>query len=277
MFPVIGACSWSLQATSVPDLVALMKSVGATATHLGLGDPHHGKWAEGDDLVKALAASSLDITATMVAFPGEDYSSPATIRKTGGLGPAAEFPARLEIFKRAVEQTRDLGVEILSLHAGFIPPSGDPERGSFLDRLGEAVEQAESQEVIVALETGQESAEVLRRTLDEMAMDNLRVNFDPGNVVLYGSGDPIQALKILGRDIAHVHVKDARPPSEPEQWGAEVPLGEGVVGMVAFLDALVAAEYVGPLIVEREVGTQEERVADVRNGMQLLRRLMTQA
>jgi len=275
--PEIGVCSWSLQAKSVPELGKLMKDVGAAVTQVALGDPNHASWKEGQGIVKALKESHIEISAAMIGFPGEDYTTPETIRKTGGFGDPATRDARLEMFKRAVDQTAELGLKILSSHAGFIPALGHPERGALLDCLYDAAEYAASKEITFAMETGQETADLLRRTLDELAMDALRVNFDPANMILYDMGDPIRAVEVLGPDIVHVHVKDARPPARKGEWGEEVPLGKGKVGMSAFLEALAAMEYAGPLIVEREVGNQEQRVQDIREGILLLRKIITGA
>ena len=273
--PAIGVCSWSLQVTSVPELVRLMGEVGAATTQVALGDPNHATWKEGGNIVKAFKASPLKISAAMIGYPGEDYTSPQTIKETGGFGNPATRKERLEMFRRAVDMTAELGLKILASHAGFIPEPGDPGRGSFLDCLYEAADYAEKQRVFFAMETGQETADLLRRTLDEIAMDSLKVNFDPANMILYDMGDPIRAVEVLGPDIVHVHVKDARPPVTKGSWGEEVPLGEGKVGMPAFLEALAEAEYAGPLVVEREVGDQASRIEDIRGGIQLLRKILT--
>jgi len=184
---------------------------------------------------------------------------------------------RLETFKRAVEMTAELGVEVLASHAGFIPDPASPDRASFLDSLGDAAEYAGQNGVIFAMETGQETAELLRRTLDELSIDSLKVNFDPANMILYDMGDPIHAVELLGADIVHVHLKDGRAPQTPGTWGEEVPLGEGEVGMAEFLEALAGIDYSGPLVVERGVGDQAELITDIRNGVHLLRKLITGA
>jgi sugar phosphate isomerase/epimerase len=273
--PEIGVCSWSLQVKSVPELAKLMKEVGAATTQVALGDPNHATWKEGTSFIKALKQSHLEVTGTMIGYPGEDYTTPQTIRKTGGFGDPALRRERLDMFKKAVDMTCELGSKILLSHAGFVPEPESPERSGFLDCLYEAAEYAGKREVTFAMETGQETAELLRRTLDELAMESLKVNFDPANMILYDMGNPIHAIEVLGADIVHVHVKDARPPSKKGSWGEEVPLGEGSVGMADFLEALAAIDYSGPLVVEREVGNQAQRVEDIRKGIQLLRKLIT--
>ena len=253
----------------------MLGEVGASSVQIALGDPHHATWKEGDRMVDLVRKASFEITAAMIGFPGEDYTTPATIQRTGGFGEPARRPERLKIFRWAVDRTADLGLEILSTHAGFIPEAGDPDRGAFIDCLGEAVDYAASKNILVALETGQESVDLLRRTIDETDSPNLKVNFDPANMLLYNTGDPIRAIEPLASDIVHVHVKDAIAPTEPGQWGREVPLGKGEVGIKEYVEELVRLGYNGPLVVEREVGNQKERARDIAEGIKLLKKILS--
>jgi len=140
-----------------------------------------------------------------------------------------------------------------------------------LDTLARAAGLAAAKGVTLAFETGQEAQGLLRRALDELKAPNLKVNFDPANMLLYDMGDPIRAVETLGPDIRSVHVKDARRPNVPGQWGEEVPLGQGEVGIREFVKALKRVGYRGPLVVEREVGDQAGRMRDVAHGLSLLR------
>jgi sugar phosphate isomerase/epimerase len=207
----------------------------------------------------------------MLGFPGEDYTTPQTIQRTGGFGDRTTRPERLERFAWALERTHALGLKDLMLHAGFIPEPGDPERKPFLDTLGKVSALAAGQGMVVAFETGQETADLLRRTLDELKCPNLKVNFDPANMLLYDKGDPLRAVEVLGPDIRSVHVKDANRPTTPGAWGEEVPLGQGQVNIRAFLQTLKKVGYQGPLCIEREVGDQESRVKDLAHGLRYVR------
>jgi len=164
----------------------------------------------------------------------------------------------------------------MSVHAGFIPEVGSPERTDFIDCLRRALDTSDQQGITLAFETGQETASLLRTTLDELDHPRAKVNFDPANMLLYNKGNPIEAVRILGSDIVHVHVKDANVPAQEGEWGAEVPLGEGQVSMAAYLDVLAEVGYTGPLPIEREVGDQAARVRDVRIGADLLKRLIAE-
>ena len=272
--PDLGVCSWSLQVESIPELTRLADEVGAAVVQIGLGDPTHGTWKEGGGFLGVLRESPLKLTGAMIGYPGEDYTSPRTIRKTGGFGDPGTRAERMKIFRQAVDQTAELGLTNLCSHAGFVPEPESPERASFLDCLREAGEYAASRGVVFAMETGQETAQLLRQTLDDLASGSLKVNFDPANMILYDMGDPIEAIRLLGPDIVHVHAKDARPPAKKGEWGEEVVLGEGSVGMKEFVIALAEVGYTGPLVVEREVGDQAQRARDIRTGIEVLRRVL---
>jgi len=132
-------------------------------------------------------------------------------------------------------------------------------------------ELAKAKGVTIAFETGQETADLLRLTLDDLKCPNLKVNFDPANMLLYDKGDPIRAVEILGPDIRSVHVKDANRPKVPGQWGEEVPLGRGQANIKQFVTTLKKVGYRGPLCIEREVGDQAGRIADIAHGIRFLK------
>jgi sugar phosphate isomerase/epimerase len=126
-----------------------------------------------------------------------------------------------------------------------------------------------------ALETGQERAGVLLEFFRAVDRANLRINFDPANMILYGTGDPIEALRVLAPHVVSVHCKDGDwpPKGVPGALGTERPLGQGAVGIERFVATLREIGFRGPLNVEREVEDQGERIRDMRNAVQLLKRL----
>jgi len=271
----LGVCSWSLQVRSVDELKRFADELGVAAVQIACGDPVHASWDEGEAMPAAARAAGLPLSGAMLGFPGEDYTTPATIQATGGFGDPADRGARIDRLAWALDRTVALGLADLMFHAGFLPEVGDPDRRPFLDTLALAAELARQKGVTLAFETGQESAELLARTLDDLAAPNVAVNFDPANVLLYDMGDPIAAVGRLGPRIRSVHVKDARRPTTPGAWGQEVPLGEGEVDIPRFVRALKDVGYVGPLIVEREVGDQASRFRDIARGLDVLREALS--
>ena len=80
------------------------------------------------------------------------------------------------------------------------------------------------------------------------------VNFDPANMILYGMGDPVAALRALEPHVRQVHVKDALPSATPGEWGSEVRAGTGRVDWPAFF--AIARELGVAFLIEREAGEQ---------------------
>lgn len=269
--PEIGVCSWSLQARSIPELEALLAELGLEVVQIACGDPHHAAWDEGDHLPQAARKASFRMSGAMLGFPGEDYTTPETIKRTGGFGDPALRPERIERFRWGVERTVAMGLEDLMCHAGFIPTESSPDRKAFLETLATVAGIAAEKGVTLALETGQETADLLRRTLDELRQPNLKVNFDPANMLLYDMGDPIKALDVLAGDIRSVHLKDAIRPKIAGQWGEEVPLGQGQANIPLFVKKLAQIGFAGPLVIEREVGDRRGRLRDIAHAVRYLK------
>ena len=267
----IGVCSWSLQVHNIPELKGFLDRLEIGVVQLACGDPHHAAWEEAEGMPAAAKAAGLKMSGTMLGFPGEDYTTPQTIQKTGGFGDPATRPERLKRFAWALERTCELKLKDLTLHAGFLPERNNPDRKAFLDTLSTVSDMAWTRGITVAFETGQETADLLKLTLDELRAPNLKVNFDPANMLLYDKGDPIKAVEILGPYIRSVHVKDAKRPLTKGNWGEEVPLGQGEVDIRRFVKTLKKVGYEGPLCIEREAGNQTQRFGDIAHGVKFLR------
>jgi L-ribulose-5-phosphate 3-epimerase len=267
----IGVCSWSLQVTSIPELKGFLDRLGIDVVQIACGDPHHASWNEGDDMPKAAKAAGFRMSGAMLGFPGEDYTTPATIEKTGGFGDPDTRPQRFETLRWGLKRCKDLGLSELMFHAGFIPAVESPDRKPFLDTLAKAADMAKQDGITIGFETGQEASTLLRRTLDDLKCPNVKVNFDPANMLLYDNDDPIGALELLAPDIGSVHVKDAVRPPKKGVWGEEVPLGKGQTNTKLFVKTLKKIGFRGPLVIEREAGNQQERYRDIEHGVKFLR------
>jgi sugar phosphate isomerase/epimerase len=159
---------------------------------------------------------------------------------------------------------------------GFVPEDqSDPDYVAVREMVRRVADHAASHGQVFALETGQEPAPVLLRFIEDVARPNIRINFDPANMILYGSGDPIEALGLLGSYVVSVPCKDGDwPPKEkPGALGMERPLGRGSVGIPRFIAKLREVGYKGALCIEREVEDREERMRDVRAAAAMLERL----
>jgi sugar phosphate isomerase/epimerase len=169
-----------------------------------------------------------------------------------------------------------LGAPSIACHIGCVPEEpGHPGSVAVLGMVRRICLHAAMHGQTFALETGQERAEVLLNFIRRVDCPNLRINFDPANMILYGTGDPIAALRLVAPHVASVHCKDGDWPPQgvPGALGTERPLGQGSVGMERFVGALREIGFCGPLNVEREAENQQERLRDIRNAVLLLNRL----
>ena len=264
----LAVCSWSLQPANPQELVAKLNAIGITRVQLAL-DPLRETPAVWGDIAKLFAQAGITIVSGMFGCVGEDYSTLDSIRETGGIVPDATWKENLQNIQATADIAADLGLKLVTFHAGFVPhDSTDVGYAKMLQRLAAVAEIFAVKKMDVALETGQETAHDLAALLNALQRPNVGVNFDPANMLLYGKGDPIQAVRLLGPWIRQVHIKDATQTKVPGTWGAEVPVGTGEVNWPAFFAALAEINYAGDLVIEREAGTQ--RVADIRTAREVV-------
>ena len=267
----IGVCSWSLKPRDTQDLIAQVKKLGLSHVQIGLGGIVMMDDKRKHQELGLLRNSGLTFTAGMIGFPDEDYTTIATIKKTGGYVSEKDFSMRRQLTKAAAQVAGELGINKVSAHIGFVPPSSDPNYVRMVERIRQIAGDFKTLGVQLGMETGQETAPELLQFLNDLSATNVFVNFDPANMILYGAGDPIEAIGILGRHIGHVHVKDATASETPGVvWGSEVPFGTGQVPPKELLRALEDAGYRGPLVIEREAG--EARMEDIAFAIETLKK-----
>ena len=220
-----------------------------------------------------LGELGIRLTAVFGGFAGESYADIPTVVRTVGLVPPATRTARLAEMKEISDFAKLLGCDVAALHLGFVPhEASDPTYGEILAVTRELCDHCRANGQALHLETGQEPADTLVRFIHDVDRDNLFVNFDPANMILYGIGNPIEALEAIGRYVRSVHCKDAKWAAHPgQEWGQEVPLGEGDVGFEIYLRTLDRLGYTGPLTIEREIPQEPQRQkAEIGRAVKLL-------
>ncbi|MBZ5605163.1 MAG: sugar phosphate isomerase/epimerase [Acidobacteriia bacterium] len=223
--------------------------------------------------------SALDgfrLATVVCAFEGESYADIPTVKQTVGFIPQSTRAAREARTREVSDFAAQLGVGGIACHIGFVPD--DRSDGDYIavrDTVRRICDHAAANGQTFALETGQEPADVLLRFLDDTGRGNLKINFDPANMILYGTGDPIEALEMLAPHVVSVHAKDGDwpPRSSTGALGRERRLGEGAVGIGRFVETLKRIGYAGTVNIEREGADRDQWTQDVRAAAALLRRL----
>jgi len=260
----VGVCSWSLR-TDIAGVADAMKKIGLEHVHLGIRPA-----VENAGVLAAIEKQDWIISSTMIDFPQEDYSTLESIKVTGGIGPDKYWQQNHKLFVGAADVTVKLGVKYLSMHAGFIDESNPAYAKKFYDRIRRLADAASKKNIMLLLETGQETAQELRHFLEKLDHPAIGVNFDPANMILYDKGDPIEAVRVLSPWIKHIHIKDGIRTEQPGTWGIEVLWGDGEVGPEAFLDTLKEIGFEGVLAIERESG--DDRFGDIKLAAERLQR-----
>jgi sugar phosphate isomerase/epimerase len=223
---------------------------------------------------QALDEAGFSIYTAVAAFDGESYADVPTVQQTVGFIPPATREARERRMKEVADFGARVGARGIATHIGFVPEdAATPDYIAVRDMVRRVCDYAAKLNLTFALETGQERAEVLLEFIRDVGRENLGINFDPANMILYGTGDPVEALRLLAPHVLSVHCKDGDwpPAGDPNALGEERPLGAGAVGVERFLRELALCGYRGPLVIEREASDPAARLRDIAAAVALLR------
>ncbi len=258
------------------DSLADMKAMGARCGQLGIAGDYD--LADAAKHWKAdLEREQFTLVTAFCAYIGEDYADIPTVERTVGFIPTATRALREERTLAVADFAAAIGVKSVACHVGFVPEDkSDANYVAVRELVRRVCDHCAKLGQSFVLETGQEPAATLLEFFKDVNRPNLGINFDPANMILYGTGDPIEALGILAKHIMSVHAKDGDwpPAGKPGALGTERPLGQGAVGMPRFVAKLKEIGFTGPMNVEREVEDQEQRLADMATGIKLLNSLI---
>ena len=192
---------------------------------------------------------------------------------TIGLVPMETRQERLVELKRGSDFAAMIEVLSVTTHVGFIDENGaSPQYLRLIETLRDLAGHCGRHGQVFCFESGQETPVTLLRAIEDVGTDNLGINFDPANLILYGKANPLDALDVFGRHVRGVHAKDGHYPTDGRHLGREAVLGEGRVDFPALVRKLKTIGYAGPITIEREI-TGDRQLADVRRAIEILRTL----
>jgi L-ribulose-5-phosphate 3-epimerase len=222
----------------------------------------------------ALDQYHIEATSLVAGGPGPEiydfYKGPLTI----GLVPKEYRDARIAQIKKTSDFAKQCGVPAVQTHCGFFPENpNDPVYKEAVEALRTVGAYCKQNGQNFRCETGQETPITLFRAIKDTGLDNIGVNFDAANLILYGKANPVDALDVLGPLVQGVHAKDGLYPTNPHELGREVPIGQGKVNFPAFIKRLKEVGYRGPLTIEREISGAKQ-ADDIRASKAYLEKLI---
>ena len=195
---------------------------------------------------------------------------PATI----GLVPAAYRDTRLATLKKASDFAEKIGVNMIATHVGFIPENPDhPDFAGTVGALRNLCRYMKPKGQYFLFETGQETPVTMLRTIQAIELDNVGINFDTANLILYGKANTLDALDVFGQYVMDTHIKDGGYPTDGLKLGREVAAGQGKANLPAVVKKLGELGYTGAFTIEREI-SGEQQVKDIIMARDLLREWM---
>lgn len=260
----------------IPAQFAVISEMGFETCQLHCWDESLLKPDIAEAAARAAGEAGIKITAFWCGWQGpaawDFYDGPLTL----GLIPEAYRARRLETLMRGADFAQRAGIDRLATHVGFVPESPRaPEYPGLVAALAHLADHCAARGQRFLFETGQETPVTLCRVIADVGRDNLGVNLDPANLLMYGKANPVDAVEVLGPYIVEVHAKDGLYPSDGRSLGPEVPLGQGMVDFPRLIGKLIENGYSGSLTIEREIyGAQQNE--DILKGKALLEEILTE-
>lgn len=261
---------------SIAEEFARLKEFGIPTCQLSCWKPELFTDEKAEEIKNACAEYGIEISALWCGWLGpcawDFYEGQSAL----GLVPAAYRYGRMQDLMKGAEFAEKLGVTDVITHCGYLPENPcSTEFSEIVTCLRYLVQFYGKHGCNFLFETGQETPVTLLRTIQEIGMDNVGINLDPANLIMYGKGNPVDALDVFGKYVRNVHGKDGMYPTDGRNLGKEMPLGQGKVNYPAFIARLAEIGYEGPITIEREI-SGDQQIEDVKAARDLLLKLFAE-
>lgn len=271
----IGVCSWSIDRDDCLHSIQIAANeLKVKVLQIGLFSQTTIESTDADAVKQALESVDMHVPSVFIGFEGEDYSSIKRINETGGFTPDGLYKTRLERIRKVAEWTNAISAKSISIHIGTIPVEhASPVFEKLVARCHEVVDLLANHHLRLLLETGREPIDTLIRFIEAVGRPDVGINFDPANLVIYGTDDPVSAIKKMANRIEIVHLKDAHLSLQTGvEYGQAASLGSGDVQIPRIISKLRAKGYTGPLLIENNM--QEGGIDSIRNAINYVRSML---
>lgn len=247
---------------------------GVATTQLNNWDMSKWTRENAEKVKRDLKSSGVRLAALWTGYSGTVIWDLIDGPDTMGLIPEYTRKKRIADLKAGADFAAMVGAPAIITHCGFIPET--PKCHLYmevLDALGEIAEYCQKLGLEFWFETGQETPVTLLRTIEDIGLPNLGINLDTANIILYGKGNPVDALDVFGKYVRNLHVKDGVYPQDGHKLGHETPIGQGKVDFEKVITKLHELGFTGELVVEREI-TGEQQAKDIMTALDYIGKLV---
>lgn len=261
--------------TSVPE-AALQKvaDLGLPTCQLAVWNEALATPENAEQVKAAVRNTGVQISAVWGGWPGPKAWNFIDGPSTLGLVPEAYRGMREQALMRISDFAALLEVDTFVTHVGFVPENpSDPLYPGLLASLRYLLRHFKKNGQTFCFETGQETPITLLRVIADLGGENLGVNLDPANMVMYGKANANDAADMLAPYIRGVHAKDGLYPTDGYHLGKETAVGEGVVDFPRLIETLKRHGYTAPITIEREIAGPQQ-IADIKASVEYLKSLI---
>lgn len=273
----IGVLIFYKKEVDILERFKLAKSMGINSCQLSIWDESMYSDEYADIIKDAVAQTGFKITAIWAGWDGPREWNFTYGPSTIGLVPPTYRNARLNALKKASDLALQLGVNKIITHVGFIPENPDhPDFSGTVGALRNLCRFLKARNQYFLFETGQETPVTMLRTIQAIETDNIGINLDTANLILYGKANTLDALDVFGKYVMETHIKDGVYPVDGMKLGKEVPAGQGKANLPAVIKKLKELGFTGTFTIEREI-TGEQQQKDIAMARDLLKQWMQEA
>ena len=259
------------------DILAEMqkaKDIGCQCCQLSIWNTALYTDQRAQEVREACEKTGLEVSTVWAGWSGPKEWNFTAGPVTLGVVPEAYRMKRAEEVLMGADFAAKIGVSRVATHAGFLPENpNDPQYGGVVAILRHIAKNCKKKGVNLLFETGQETPVTLLRVIEELGYDNVGINMDTANLILYGKANSADAITVFGKYVMDTHIKDGLYPTDGKSLGKEVPVGEGMANLPEVIRRLKQVGYTGNYIIEREI-TGEQQTKDIIKALELLKSIL---
>lgn len=231
-----------------------LKAVGLDSFQLSIWNPSLFTDENAEYIKETVEKHNVEISAFWCGWQGPAVWDFYDGQLTLGLVPSEYRQMRIETLIAGADFAKKFGVTDVITHMGFIPENpNDPNFAPLCVAIRTVAEHLKKNDQYLLFETGQETPVTMLRCFEKVGTDNLGINLDTANLILYGKANPVDALEVFGKYVRNMHAKDGKYPTNGHDLGEETRIGDGKVDFKALFKKLHELGYNSYVTIEREI------------------------